>query len=72
MQGAPFPNQELLDRRDVMHLLGLSPSAWKRFQNSETGKRFPKARILCESAKGHVLRWRKNEVLAFCELLRTE
>lgn len=69
----PFPNQELLDRQEVLHLLAMSLSAWKRFLSTDIGKKFPKPVMLGTGPKGRsILRWRKREVVGFIDLLDRE
>ncbi len=62
----PFPGQLLLDRFEVRRALGYSSRmAWKRFMDSEDGKRLPQPVDIAGTEK-----WHKSEVLAFILMLK--
>jgi predicted DNA-binding transcriptional regulator AlpA len=68
-----FPNQELLDRKQVLSLLDMSLSTFRRWLKTSIGKRFPTPLILAdEPGEKPMLRYRKREVLAFIDLLERE
>ena len=65
-----FQNQALLSKKEVLHLLNMSPSTWERFMGTEEGKRFPCPVSLGKlGGKKEQERWLTHEVLAFLSLL---
>ena len=63
-----FPDKEMLQAHEVMHLLSMDRSSFAEFTKQQP--LFPKAVVIGKTKKGgEIRRYRKCQVLAFIDLI---